>query len=174
MSQRDDEFTAYVAARSSALLRLAYVLTGNRGDAEDLVQVALTKAYVAWPRIQSEYAVDSYVRTCLVRAHFAGRRRRQLSLVRLGVVDPTDRRSDAALAAVDDRDHLWQALRSLPPRQRTVIVLKYFEDLDEASIASLMKCSRGTVKSQTSKALKTLQHSHRIDANSTTDPQARR
>jgi RNA polymerase sigma-70 factor (sigma-E family) len=173
VSQRDDEFTAYVAARSSGLLRLAYVLTGNRGDAEDLVQVALTKAYVAWPRIQSEYAVDSYVRTCLVRAHFAGRRRRQLSLVRLAT-DPQDRGTDAALTAVEDRDHLWQALRGLPPRQRTVIVLKYFEDLDEASIASLMKCSRGTVKSQASKALKTLQNTHPIDANSTTDPQARR
>ena len=171
MSQRDDEFTAYVAARSSKLLRLAYVLAGNRGDAEDLVQVALTKAYLAWPRIQSEYAVDSYVRTCLVRSHFAGRRRRTLSLVPLSV-DPVDSRSDAAIAAVENRDHLWQALRTLPPRQRTVIVLKYLEDLDEASIAELMKCSRGTVKSQTSKALKSLQRAQQFDSN--IDPQARR
>lgn len=161
MTQRDDDFTAFVTARSGSLLRLAYVLTGQRGDAEDLVQVALAKAYVAWPRIRSANAVDSYVRTCLVRAHFSGRRRRRVAQVPLSV-EPADKASASALEAVDDREGLWAALQALPSRQRTVLVLKFFEDLDEASIAELMKCSRGTVKSQTSKALKSLQGSQHL------------
>ncbi len=161
MTQRDDDFTAFVTARSGSLLRLAYVLTGHRTDAEDLLQVALAKAYVAWPRIRSANAVESYVRTCLVRAHFSHRRRRRVTQVPLSI-EPADNKSADSLSAVDDRDALWAALQALPPRQRTVLVLKFFEDLDEASIAELMRTSRGTVKSQTSKALKTLQGSHHL------------
>lgn len=155
MIERDDDFTTFVVARSPSLLRLAYLLTGNRNDAEDLVQVALTNAYVSWKRIESAHAVDSYVRTCLVRSHFAGRRRSSVPVSTL-VVDPVDRRSAAALESVEDRDELWDALLNLPPRQRAVLVLKYLEDLDEATIAALLRCSRGTVKSQTSARSSTL------------------
>lgn len=155
---RDDEFTAFATSRSGSLLRLAYVLSGNHSDAEDLVQIALSKAYVAWPRIRSQNAVESYVRTCLIRTHFASRRRRTVAASAIAA-DHADAGSASALAAVEDRDALWGALHALPPRQRAVIVLKYLEDRDEASIAEILQCSRGTVKSQASKALRTLQQS---------------
>jgi RNA polymerase sigma-70 factor (sigma-E family) len=154
-AESEAEFRAFVAARQVALLRTAYLLTGDRGIAEDLLQTALTKTYLAWGRIRDKGAAEAYARAALVttstswwRRHWHGER-------------PTerlpDRATDAdATAALDDRDAMWTALSRLPARQRAVIVLRYYEDLTEDEIARALGCSRGTVKSQASRALRAL------------------
>jgi RNA polymerase sigma-70 factor (sigma-E family) len=145
------EFDAFVVARSPALLRTAYLLTHDRAAAEDLVQVALTRAWVAWGRVGAD--PGPYVRKVLVNAHTSAWRRRwrgelpsaQLPESSASATDTTD--------VVDERDAVWTALGRLPRRQRAVVVLRYFEDLTEAQTAALLGVSVGTVKSQTSKAL---------------------
>ena len=143
------EFDAFVAARSSALLRTAYLLTHDHALAEDLLQTALTKAWFAWSRI--EMAPEAYVRKVLVNTYATWWRRKWNgehatdSLPDAGVASP---------AAASDASHdLWQAMARLPRRQRAVVVLRYFEDLSESETAALLGCAVGTVKSQASKAL---------------------
>lgn len=141
MSDRHD-FEEFVAARSPALLRTAYLLTGHHADAEDLLQRALLKAVPAWSRIRGE--PEAYVRRILVRENISrwrGRRWREISV---------DRLPDASMPDVttEDRLVLAQALARLAPRQRAVIVLRYFEDLTEAETARILGVGVGTVKSQ--------------------------
>jgi RNA polymerase sigma-70 factor (sigma-E family) len=145
------DFGDYVASRSAVLLRMAFLLTGHRADAEDLVQVALAKTYVAWHRIQDRRAVDGYVRRAMVNTHISWWRQRRLEEY------PTEHVPEQA---VDDHsgdsevhDALCRALRRLPPRMRAAIVLRYFEDLSEAEIAGLLGVSVGTVKSTLSRAV---------------------
>lgn len=143
------EFDAFVVARSTALLRTAYLLTHDHGQAEDLLQTSLTKAYFSWNRISE--SPEAYVRKILVNTYATWWRRRWNGeratevLPETGVAD----RSDDVSAGHD----LWTAMDRLPRRQRAVVVLRYFEDLTEAQAADLLGCSVGTVKSQTSKAL---------------------
>jgi RNA polymerase sigma-70 factor (sigma-E family) len=159
MADRSD-FDAFVVARSPALLRTAYLLTRDRAAAEDLLQTALTRTWVAWSRVQGDPA--PYVRRVLVNAYVSAWRRRwrgetpagelpEPSGLAAGVPDAAD-----ATAAVDERDVVWTALARLPRRQRAVLVLRYFEDLTEAETATLLGVSVGTVKSQASKALSRL------------------
>lgn len=143
---------AYVAARSPALLRTAYLLTGNRADAEDLLQTALAKTYLAWDRIRERDAIDAYVRRVMVNTQTSWWRRRKVDEYptddvpeRAGSRDATD---DLAL-----HDALWTALAELPKRQRAMVVLRYYEDLSEAETAHVLGVSVGTVKSTTSRAL---------------------
>lgn len=137
-------FDEFVAARSSALLRTAYLLTHDHGLAEDLLQTALTKAWFAWRRVDGH--PEAYVRKILVNTYSTWWRRKwngeqaTAHLPETGAHDPTV-----------DTD-LWTALGRLPRRQRAVVVLRYFDDLSEAETARLLGCSVGTVKSQTSKA----------------------
>jgi len=152
VSDRDEEFTDFVAARSRSLMRAAYLLEGSHQGAEDLLQTALIKTYVAWPRIRAKDAVEAYVRTCLVRAHLA--RVRRHSVRELGSeIEFADDRQERALASVNERDAMWSALRELPPKQRAALVLRYYEDLTELETAAALGCSAGTVKSQTSRAI---------------------
>lgn len=148
------DFCAFVAGRSGALLRMAVLLTGDRGLAEDVLQVALTKTYLAWPRIERRESLEAYTRRTILRDVLSWRRRRASSEV------VTDRVPDLAGSnAADahaDRDVMWRALRSLPPQQRAVIVLRYYEDLSEREVAALLGCAVGTVKSHTARALATL------------------
>lgn len=144
MADRED-FEQFVAARSAALLRTAYLLTGSSVDAEDLVQRALVKAVPAWPRVQDP---EAYVRRILVRENISrwrGRRWREVTVDQVPEVPevPTE-----LGASTEDRIVLTQALARLAPRQRAVIVLRYFEDLTEAQTADLLGISVGTVKSQ--------------------------
>jgi RNA polymerase sigma-70 factor (sigma-E family) len=151
-------FREYVTARSRSLLRTAYLLTGNRADAEDLVQAALAKTYLAWDRIEDRGALDGYVRRAMVNTHISWWRRRRVEEY------PTDVIPDQAVAdhsvAADLHDTLVRALDRLPQRMRTAVMLRYFEDMTEAEIASVLGVSLGTVKSTVSRAVARL----RIDA----------
>jgi len=139
-------FDEFVAARSTALLRTAYLLTHDHALAEDLLQTALAKAWQSWRRIQG--APEPYVRRILVTTYATWWRRKWNGEQPAAEVPEIP----AATAAAADPD-LWTAMARLPRRQRAVIVLRYFDDLTEAETARLLECSVGTVKSQTSKAL---------------------
>jgi RNA polymerase sigma-70 factor (sigma-E family) len=151
-------FRDYVTARSRSLLRTAYLLTGNRADAEDLVQAVLAKTYQAWDRIEDRGSLDGYVRRAMVNTHISWWRRRRLEEY------PTDVIPDQAVAdhsvASDLTDTLRRAIDRLPRQMRTAVVLRYFEDMTEAEIASVLGVSLGTVKSTVSRAVARL----RIDA----------
>ncbi|MET8229917.1 SigE family RNA polymerase sigma factor [Micromonospora sp. NPDC005298] len=157
MASRDsleEEFREFVAARSAALLRTAYLLTGDWATAEDLLQTALTKTYLAWKRLGGIEAVEPYARRVMVntstswwRRRWHGERPTEVLPERAGV-DEIEQQLD--------RDLLWRHLRELPTRQRAVLVLRYYEDMSEAQTAAMLNISPGTVKSQASRALSTL------------------
>jgi RNA polymerase sigma-70 factor (sigma-E family) len=147
------QFHDFVQARWSKLVRTAYLLTGDHGEAEDLVQTALSKAFVAWRRVQSSDSPDAYVRRILVNANAARFRRKRVTQV-FGVAIPEPRTAaDATTRQVEQRDALMRALARLPVRQRAAVVLRYWDDLPEADVARALGCSAGTVKSQASKGL---------------------
>ena len=149
-------FEQFVTARWSALCRTAYLLTGQPLDAEDLVQTTLVKAYASWSRISRTEAPDAYVRRMLVNEFLSATRRQKRArdyARRQPSVLPV---SDHA-AAVLERVGVWEHVMGLPPRQRAVIVLRFYEDLSERQIAEVLGCAPGTVKSQTSAALRSLQ-----------------
>jgi RNA polymerase sigma-70 factor (sigma-E family) len=155
MSADDREFTEFVRVHSAALLRTAYFLTGDRGLAEDLLQSTLTRTYLRWHRIEHRGAELSYARKTMASTAVTWWRRMSWHAERprddlppLPVEDGT--------AEVDERAGIVAAVRRLPPRQRAVVALRYLEDLSEAETARLLGCSAGTVKSQASRALKTL------------------
>lgn len=150
-------FDAFVAARSQALVRTAYLLTRDHALAEDLVQTALAKAWFHWSRIRED-SPEPYVRRILVTTYATWWRRRWNGEI------PTADLPEASTAHGDDRLDLWDAIGRLPRRQRAVIVLRYYEDLSEAETARLMGSTVGTVKSQTAKALAKL----RVDPSVTT------
>jgi RNA polymerase sigma-70 factor (sigma-E family) len=149
-------FAEFVGDNSRTLLRTAKLLTGDWAAAEDLVQTALAKTWPRWHRIVAREAALSYVRRTLVTTYLADRRRRwtgEISTDRLPeVAGPHD-----VFAEADERHVLLAAVASLPPRQRAVIVLRFFEDLTEAATADALGCSVGTVKSYTVRALRALQ-----------------
>jgi RNA polymerase sigma-70 factor (sigma-E family) len=151
-------FRDYVAARSRSLLRTAYLLTGNLADAEDLVQAALAKTYVAWDRIEDRGALDGYVRRAMVNTHISWWRRRRLEEF------PTDEIPDQPIADPsghsDLQDSLRRAIDRLPQRMRAAVVLRFYEDMTEAEVADVLGVSLGTVKSTVSRAVAKL----RIDA----------
>ncbi|MEV7329310.1 SigE family RNA polymerase sigma factor [Micromonospora sp. NPDC093244] len=157
MASRDsleEEFRDFVAARSAALLRTAYLLTGDWATAEDLLQTALTKTYLAWKRLGGIEAVEPYARRVMVntstswwRRRWHGERPTEVLPERAGI-DEIEQQLD--------RDLLWRHLKELPTRQRAVLVLRYYEDMSEAQTAAMLDISPGTVKSQASRALATL------------------
>jgi RNA polymerase sigma-70 factor (sigma-E family) len=146
-----DGFAAYFEPRAAALLRFAYLLTGDLGEAEDLTQTTLTRVLVVWDRVRDYDRPDAYARRVMANANASRFRRR----VRHVLVDlPPDRAEPSPqLAAVEDRAGLAQALATLPARQRAVVILRYCEDRSEEEVAALLRCSKGTVKSQASKGL---------------------
>lgn len=163
MRERErEEFRDYVAARGAVLLRMAYLLTGDHGEAEDLLQTALAKTYLAWGRIQDRGALDSYVRRAMVNTHISWWRRRRVEEYPTDVLpevlapDPTDHS--------DLREQLWQALARLPRRQRAAVVLRYYEDLTEPEVAQTLGVSVGTVKSTVSRAMAKLREHLRSSA----------
>jgi RNA polymerase sigma-70 factor (sigma-E family) len=152
------EFRDYVQTRRSALLRTAYLLTRNEADAEDLVQSALAKTYLAAGRIEDRCALDGYVRRAIVNTHISWWRRRRV------VELPTDELPDAAVADHSVSSDLQTTLRSavdrLPGRMRAAIMLRYYDDMTEAEVAEILGVSLGTVKSTVARAVAKL----RIDA----------
>ncbi|MEV4462872.1 SigE family RNA polymerase sigma factor [Micromonospora echinofusca] len=150
----EEEFRDFVAARSSALLRTAYLLSGDWATAEDLLQTSLTKTYLAWKRLGGIEAIEPYARRVMIntstswwRRRWHGERPTEVLPERAGV-DEIEQQLD--------RDLLWRHLSALPSRQRAVLVLRFYEDMSEAQTAALLGISPGTVKSQTSRALGTL------------------
>ncbi|HSR84051.1 MAG TPA: SigE family RNA polymerase sigma factor [Streptosporangiaceae bacterium] len=140
------------------MLRTAYLLTGNVADAEDLVQSALAKTYVAWDRIQDRSALDGYVRRAIVNTHISWWRRRRVEEY------PTDEIPDQAVIdngeSSDIQESLRRAIDRLPQRMRAAVMLRYYEDMTEAEVADVLGVSLGTVKSTVSRAVAKL----RIDA----------
>jgi RNA polymerase sigma-70 factor (sigma-E family) len=142
------QFAAFVNSRGPALQRTAYLLTGDWGLAEDLLQTALAKSYLAWNRIRHEDP-EGYVRKVLTNTHATWWRRKWRGET------PTAELPERAHAdsGADDRLALAAALARLPRRQRAVVVLRFHEDLTETAVAQALGISVGTVKSQTAKAL---------------------
>ncbi|MFU8849380.1 SigE family RNA polymerase sigma factor [Micromonospora sp. SL1-18] len=153
MGDRDTAFADYFAARSDAMRGTAYLLCGDWHRAEDLVQTAFTKLYLAWNRVSRHEVLDAYVRQILVRTFLDERRRGWWRRERVGGEDaerPTPPESP------ENRLVMLQALATLAPRQRAVLVLRYWEDLSVEETATLLRCSPGTVKSQAARGLENL------------------
>jgi RNA polymerase sigma-70 factor (sigma-E family) len=164
--EQREAFRDYVAGRSAALLRTAYLLTGNRLDAEDLLQTALAKTYLSWGRIREPAAVDAYVRRVMVNSRTSLWRRRRVD--EYATAEPPELPGPDRTAELDLHDALWHALGRLPKRQRAAVVLRYYEDLSEAETAEALGIEVGTVKSTVSRALVRL----RDDAGLRDDPRA--
>jgi len=152
MSVRDRmAFGEYVRSRSHALLRAAQSMTGNRADAEDLLQATLVKAYQSWDRIDDPAALDTYVRRVMANTHISGWRRRRVDEY------PTAEIPDQPVADTSGNrelhDTLQRAIDRLPQRMRAAVVLRYFEDMSEAEVADVLGVSQGTVKSTVSRAV---------------------
>jgi RNA polymerase sigma-70 factor (sigma-E family) len=143
------DFDGWVAVRGPALLRLAYTLTGNTADAEDVVQEALARALPRWERISHVDDVDAYVRRMVVNAHTSWWRkfRRRESPVE----QVRDSETAPAGLPFDDRARLWAGCQSLPEPQRTAIVLRYYEQLEYAEIAELTGVREGSVRARVSR-----------------------
>ena len=152
-ARRTADFDDWVAARGPALLRLAYVLTGNRADAEDAVQDALSRALPRWEHIRSTGDPDAYVRRMVVNAHTSWWRkfRRRESPVAEVFTAGT-----APPPAHEERDRVWAACLALPEDQRVAVVLRYYERLEYAEIAALTGVAEGSVRSRVSRGLATL------------------
>jgi RNA polymerase sigma-70 factor (sigma-E family) len=139
------DFDVFVAAASPRLLATAYLLTGDHGRAEDLLQTALARTWLAWARVE---VPEPYVRSAMVNTYASWWRRRWRG------ERPTEVLPDTALVEDGTAQHdIWMALRRLPRGQRAVLVLRFYEDLTEAETADVLGCSVGTVKSQCSKGL---------------------
>jgi RNA polymerase sigma-70 factor (sigma-E family) len=159
--RRRAEFERFVAESTEPLLRAAYLVVGDLAEAEDLVQECLIKVARRWPRVRTMDHPRAYARRVLINLALDGSGRRVRHRGELELVDALQDGHDEAsardLAAVDSRAELEQALAMLAPRQRAVLVLRYFEDLSEADTAAVLGCSLGTVKSTASRALVRLQ-----------------
>ena len=152
---RDADFAAYLQARQASVLRTAYLLTGDRHTAEDLVQTAFAKLYLSWDRVRDQGSIDGYLRRIVVNEHNSLWRRpwkkREHATDEVPEPTPTlDEYDDGRSAA------LWALVQSLPKKARAVLVLRYYEELSEAETAEILGVSVGTVKSQTSRALAAL------------------
>ena len=149
-------FSAFAVSRWPGLVRLAFGLTGDRWMAEDIAQATLARAYVAWRRVSQADDPDAYLRRILVNTSHRRFRRHQVA-EQPG--DPPETPVDGPADVVSERAALLAALRQLPSRQRAVVVLRYWEDLTDAQIATTLGCSPGTVRSQLSRVLAKLRMS---------------
>ena len=157
MDQRDEEeFAEYFAARRDAVRRSAYLMCGDWHKADDLAQTAFVALHRRWKKIRDRAATDAYVRKTLVRAVIdesrrPWRRERQTE----ELPEPVDDRPGLA-ECVATREDLLAALKEVPPKQRAVLVLRFFDGLDVGTAATALGCSEGTVKSQTARGLANL------------------
>lgn len=163
----EGDFEEFVAARSAALFRTALLLTGDPDAADDLVQATLERACRKWARVARADSPEAYVRRILVNLakdrwrHDRGRHELPLTEELIGGADPAHR--------VDQRDELIRALQRLPLRMRTILVLRYFDDLDDSSIATLLGLSQSTVRSQCARGLARLRAEAYSDGTITTE-----
>ena len=145
-----EDFSAFVMSRWPGLVRLAFGLTGDRWAAEDIAQATLARAFVAWRRVRRADDPDAYLRRILVNTSNRRFRRRRVA-EQPG--DPPETAVEGPADLVGERAALLAALRQLPPGQRAVVVLRYWEDLTDTQIGATLGCSPGTVRSQLSRAL---------------------
>jgi len=166
-------FEQFAVARLPSLLRYAVVLTGDRDLAQDIVQEVLARAQVKWRQVSGADAPEAYVRRMVLNEYLSWRRTwavRNVHTVGERLVDLDDAHGGVPDHAQDvvDADDLWNRLATLGRKQRAVLVLRYYEQLDDDAIADLVGCSPATVRSHHSRALKTLrltsEHQHRIHA----------
>jgi RNA polymerase sigma-70 factor (sigma-E family) len=150
----DESFDAFVQARATGLLRYGYALTGSRHDAADLVQEALARLGTAWPRVKRKGDPEGYVRVTMARLHVSWWRHRRRERLVERVPERAD--TDPALDGVQAESGLWQALATLPPRQRAVLVLRYYEHCPDEEIAAVLGIARGTVRSTALRGLEKL------------------
>ena len=153
----DEEFDGFMRGRWPAMVRLAYALTGDIGYAEDLAQAAFARAYASWGRVRRAGDPDAYVRRIVINTHRSRFRKHRVTEELRS--DLTDTVGAASQPGPEGRSELLDALTRLGPRQRAVVVLRYWLDLSEAETAAALGCSVGTVKSQASRALATLRKS---------------
>ncbi|WP_380277946.1 SigE family RNA polymerase sigma factor [Kitasatospora purpeofusca] len=149
-AERDAEFNAFVTGAWPRLIRTAFLLTGDRYLAEDVVQTALERTYAAWGRVVRADEPYAYVRRIVVNEHARRFRRRVPEQL---VTAVPERSGPDGFERLDDRAALLEALGTLPSGQRQAVVLRYWEDLSESQAAAAMGCSVGTVKSQASKGI---------------------
>ena len=151
-----------VRDHSARVYRLAYRLTGNRHDAEDLTQTAFAKLYLSWDKVRDRGSIDGYLRRILVNEHNSlwrrGWKKREVVRDHTTIDHPTE-------DTYDDGSPLWDAVQTLPRKARAVVVLRYYEELSEAETAEVLGISVGTVKSQTSRALAALRERTPADLN---------
>ncbi|MFH8368465.1 SigE family RNA polymerase sigma factor [Streptomyces sp. NPDC018031] len=148
-------FTAYVQERRASLYATAYHLTGDRYEAEDLLQSALFSTYRAWDRISDKAAVGGYLRRTMTNLHISAWRRRKLNEYPTEELPETAGDQDA-MRGTELRAVLWQALARLPETQRTMLVLRYYEGRTDPEIADILNISVGTVKSSIWRSLRRL------------------
>lgn len=174
--QADLGFAGFVRANTAALLRTAYLLTGNSSAAEELVQDTLVRLYPKWHRVEAADVQIAYVRRALTNT-FLNERRRPSS--RELIVDVLPEHSDRyygghdEMQQVADRDEVWALLAELPDRQRAALVMRYFHDLPDAEIAEALQCRVGTVRSMISRGLTTLRERQAAAQADTTNPRRR-
>jgi len=151
-----EELEVFVAARGPALRRFAYLVSGDMQRAEDLVQSALARVVRQWPRVGAMEHPEAYVRQVLLREHLSWRRRRASTEV--VAADPPERTDgpDDFTTTAAERDAAWELLATLPPRQRAVLVLRFYEDLDDAAVARILGTTESTVRSNAARGLATL------------------
>lgn len=154
MDDRDRGFAAYFGSRADAMRGTAYLLCGDWHRAEDLVQTAFVKLYRAWNRIAGHHTLDAYTRQILVRTFIDENRRGFFHRER--VTETTPDLAGPQSGSTEDRLVLLSALTKVPARQRAALVLRYWEDLSVEDTAHALRCSPGTVKSQTARGLETL------------------
>jgi RNA polymerase sigma-70 factor (sigma-E family) len=162
-------FGEYVRSRSHALLRAAQAMTGNRPDAEDLLQATLVKAYQSWDKIDDPAALDTYVRRVMVNTHISGWRRRRVDEY------PTDELPDApstenATEDSDLHDVVQRAIDRLPRQMRAAVMLRFYDDMTEAEVAAALGVSVGTVKSTVARAVAKLRKDAELGADSLPGP----
>ncbi|WP_109509708.1 SigE family RNA polymerase sigma factor [Nocardioides speluncae] len=153
---KEQEFADFFHASWRRLYPATFAIAGDAQLAEDALQTAFSKAYAAWPKISMAISPLAYVRRIAVNEVLAVRRRAWFRSERPTAVLDEDRAGRGHEDGVVEHDSMWRAVCELPPRQRAIVVLRYYEDLDEAQIAEVLGCSRGTVKSQASSALANL------------------
>ncbi|HYF71527.1 MAG TPA: SigE family RNA polymerase sigma factor [Nocardioides sp.] len=151
-------YEEYAASAWPALYRSSYLLTGNHADAEDLAQQTLLQAFRSWAKVSRADQPAAYVRRMQTNIFISQRRPqgRRLELLTDAPPEPRDARGGRPSAGPEDRMVLWPHIASLPPRQRAVIVLRYYEQLSEREIADALGCSTGNVKSTAHRALQAL------------------
>lgn len=152
-SSNEAEFTAYVQERRAALYATAFHLTGDRYEAEDLLQTALFSTYRAWDRISDKAAVGGYLRRTMTNLHISAWRRRKLNEYPTEELPETAADTDA-MGGTELRAVLWQALTRIPEPQRTMLVLRYYEGRTDPEIAEILGISVGTVKSSIWRSLR--------------------